>query len=347
MSEINIENANCTQLSLMSPVLLKKDKEEKEITQFSIEAYTGKPVDRWWGKLAINVKGIKAKKNIPVLLNHSSDKIVGYSTKTYKNDSFFVEGKFSSATESAKEVKNLAAEGFPWQASIGVRPLKILSIEEKAKHTVNGIELNGPAEVWLESEVFETSFVPLGADDDTNIAAFSKIVEKKQEQQTKNEVEMEITIEKLEKDFPELLQSIREDAVKGTSEELEKASNAETERVFAIAGEFFGREKTEKFKKIIETGVTVEQLKAISELSAKEEVQPEKKDDVKKEILKNLEVDGTENLGSETKESKPTNFMGAWQKIQKEEQCSSGDAMKKAVRLYPELYTKHAQGGKQ
>jgi len=222
MNEIEVKNARCTALEISAPVLLAQD----EAGGVEIEAYTGAAVDRWWGKLAIDVSGIQAKQQIPIFRGHNSDAIVGWSQKTWKDSSFRVAGKFSGSTDAAKEAKALAAEGFPWQASIGVRPLKVLSIEEKASHEVNGATLEGPAEIWIESEVFEVSFVPLGADDKTSIATFSKFTEPPQsDSQNKTpereDVKMELTLEKLETDAPDLLKQIQDRA---------RADGAEAER---------------------------------------------------------------------------------------------------------------------
>lgn len=142
--------------------------------KFQIEAYTGAVVERYWGKLAIDIDGIQAKASLPIFRNHEQNKIVGYSEKVWKDGSFFVSGKFSDVTEDAKEVKKLAAEGFPWQASIGVKPVEIFSLESGKQMAVNGNTVTGPAEIWTKSEVFETSFVPLGADSDTSVQTFHK-----------------------------------------------------------------------------------------------------------------------------------------------------------------------------
>lgn len=218
---IKLNNAKCTGLELQAPVELAK---EESGGDFEIKAYTGAVVDRWWGKLAIEVSGIKSKVQMPILLGHDTSKIVGYSISTRRGEDFRVVGKFSSVTDEAKRVKGLADEGFPWQASIGVRPIKVLSLEEKAETTVNGKKLKGPAEVWLESEVVETSFVPLGADDRTSVSRFSKFEEVQaptgaEHTTHEEELNMEITMEVLEKDAPELLASIKAD---GATQERER-----------------------------------------------------------------------------------------------------------------------------
>ncbi len=228
--EIQLDNAKCTKLSWLAPVQLKKEKDAgtKAVSEdFLIEAYTGIPVERWWGTLAIDVSGIKAKNQIPILLNHDPGQIVGYSTKTYKDKSFFVSGLFSEITDDGKKVKGLADEGFPWQASIGVQPLKIMSIEKDAKEKVNGKTVKGPAEIWLESEVFETSFVPLGADGNTSVSTFSKFEEVEQDKE-KEEKLMKITLEKLEKEAPDLLAQIRS---KAEEKGLEQGIETENKRI--------------------------------------------------------------------------------------------------------------------
>ena len=231
-TEIELKDAKCTKLSIQVPVTLARD--EKNNADFVIEAYTGAVVDRWWGKLAIDIDGIQAKNNIPVFRDHMRGNIVGYSNKTWKDGSFWVSGNFSKVTQHADEVKALAAEGFPWQASIGVRALKILSIEEGASHKVNGKKLEGPAEVWLQSQVFETSFVPLGGDADTSVAVFS-FEETAQPQpvgddppERKDEMAQEktpvvLTIDSLRADHPEIAKEL-----------LAEGATAERERIQAV-----------------------------------------------------------------------------------------------------------------
>lgn len=225
----NLADARCTKLSINSPVeMLKKDQEKDG--DFIITAYTGAVVDRWWGKLAIEVDGIEASDNMPIFRDHMRGKIVGYANKAWKDTSFFVSGYFSDATEHAKETRALADEGFPWQASIGVTPKKILSLEPGEKRKVNGKELEGPAEIWLESNVLETSFVPFGADGSTGVEVFSDFVEAEQASidnagqpaQQKKEHEMSnegtapvmITVESLRQDHPDMVSELMAEGAK-------------------------------------------------------------------------------------------------------------------------------------
>lgn len=340
MSEIDLKDAKCTGLSFQAPVLLAS--ENGEGNGFKIEAYTGEVVERWWGMLGIEVSGIKAKKKIPVLLNHDTSQIVGYSTNTFTDGSFFVIGKFSEVTEPAKEAKALAGEGFPWQASIGVRPLKIMALEAGGEMVVNGKKLKGPAEVWLESEVIETSFVPLGADSKTSISTFSKFTEQApqgaEHKTNKKEKAMEITMDTLAKDAPDLLAQIQTDAKKaGYDEGLAAGSKGERDRVTAILAE----EADEATKlQAVKDGLSVDGAYKLF-------FQAEKKK--KSEGLEKLETSTPETAGHQAKETdhddKETYF-SAVDAYQKENKCSRTDALKAIAKDRPALHAAFLTGGK-
>jgi len=226
---IDLHQAQANQVTLSAPVLLRDAPEGKVKTEFDITAYTGAVVDRWWGKLAIEVDGITAKARMPIFREHTRELIVGHSLSHRKeNGAFMVAGRFTGATDAAKEVQALANDGFPWQASIGVRPLKILSIEQGASARVNGQDLDGPAEIWMESEVFETSFVALGADDNTQVACFSQVNDTPAPagHNQGKEYDMEITLSLLESKAPDLLAQIRKDAADAAYKQGEEAGRA-------------------------------------------------------------------------------------------------------------------------
>lgn len=221
--KIEVSQAKCARLAFESAVhFLRDDSEAKSMTGFDIEAYTGAVVERWWGRLVVALEGISASQQMPIFLGHDHKEIVGYSTSASTDSSFRVQGVFSGATKASQEVKALAAEGFPWQASIGVMPKTILEIRENASMVVNGQEVLGPAEVWLESEVFETSFVPLGADSKTRVSVFSEF-EQQRAEPANNQQEQSMDLQKLKQDHPDLVQALSAEIVAGlTQETIEK-----------------------------------------------------------------------------------------------------------------------------
>lgn len=144
--------------------------------RFAILAYTGKLIDWGWHRFVIDLKGMKlAKAKVPCLHGHYGSSIVGTIDKGGSDASgFIVTGEFSRVpTSKGPEVLEHAREGFPWQASIGVQGVKVLHVDKGSTHKVNGQTVEGPCDVWLESSVFEVSFVPFGADDDTAAIAMS------------------------------------------------------------------------------------------------------------------------------------------------------------------------------
>ena len=146
---------------------------DQAIRLFSIDAYTGAVIDSHYGRLTFDVAGMKAKSKIPILREHQRDRIVGYGETFSQDQVFMVNGKFTAATPDGQECLALADEGYPWQASVGIRPVKIKTLKANETLVVNGKTLSGPAEVWTQSEVGEVSFVSLGADNNTSISVFS------------------------------------------------------------------------------------------------------------------------------------------------------------------------------
>lgn len=220
-------------MELSAPVeLAKKDGDKSDKKEFMITAYTGKPLDTWRGPLVFDVKGMQTKEKMPILREHARDRIVGFGTsfKDKSKSNFFVKGEFSETTEDAKEVHDLAVEGYPWQASVAVwaRKVKILE-DDKQSETVNGETIEGPAEIWTESDVGEVSFVTLGRDDNTAAITLSEKAErttveiinkveltsnhKNKEQGKMAEFEkITITHELLKSEAPELLAEIEDKA---------------------------------------------------------------------------------------------------------------------------------------
>jgi len=162
-------------LTLSAPLKLESSGEDEDPKSFMITAYTGRSIKIWSGKIIFDVSGMKAKAKFPVLREHARDRIVGLGTKTWKDEShLFMRGDFAKDSQDAIEVKSLAMQGFPWQASVGIWPEKIKVLDsEKETALVNGQKVEGPIEIWTQSRVGEVSFVALGADDETAAVVLS------------------------------------------------------------------------------------------------------------------------------------------------------------------------------
>ena len=143
--------------------------ENEDAYSFEMVANSGKAFDNWyWGKLALDLEGAKfTKSKFPVLYEHDTAKIVGFSGKPVidskgliiSNDNFtFIENPISS------EFANNAKQGFPYQASVRGNPIKIEFIEEGETSEVNGYKLKGPAYIWREWVYKESSVAVFGSE---------------------------------------------------------------------------------------------------------------------------------------------------------------------------------------
>ncbi len=140
--------------------------------RFSMTAYTGglMQVSRFSLPVVIDLSGLKAKAPFPVLRDHSMSRIVGHSDDvTISEPKLKLAGLISGAGPDATEVQAAAGNGFPWKASVGVRPDKMEFVGEGVTTKVNGKTFTGPLEVARKSTLMEVSFVAIGADQKTTV----------------------------------------------------------------------------------------------------------------------------------------------------------------------------------
>ena len=316
---------------------------------FLITAFTGAVMDRFWRPLVIVTAGIKTKPKLPALREHARDRVVGYVTKSWiDGQNLLMQGNYSEKTRDGQEVRDLQGEGFPWQASIGVWPSKIKVLEsDKESETVNGREIIGPAEIWLESYVREVSFCALGADDET--AAISLT-----ENQTKVPVSIEwagpnhkeeeampITLAQLEAEAPALLQEIRDQAQAGvTLAVLVAQEPAEAEKL-RVEGETRERQRVvEMLEYEGDAAITREAVKGGQTFAemVKLDRQAEKKG--REQALETMKGQTTLPLGQQSGQGGGggENFEAKVQQYMAGEKLSRADALKQAAREFPELH---------
>lgn len=156
----------------------------------------------------------------------------------------------------------------------------------------------------------------------------------------KDEDFMEYTIEGLAKDAPELLAEIEATAkAEGVKEGKKEGAESESSRVLALAKAHFG-EDGEKFEALVTSGVNLEQYKAMKDLQP----EPRSEEDLKAQILAELEADSAGDPGSGEGGEGPKDFMAAAKAIKESEGCTQKEAFSKAAKDYPELYEKHTGG---
>ena len=150
--------------------------EEDDGRSFTVVANSGKPMNGvpFWGTLAIQLDGIKAKRRVPALMDHDVTQRVGfYESSQLTANGLEMRGKFLKRSKLAQKVNTELRDGFPYEASVRLQPTKVEEIAAGASAEVNGEQLDGPAFIFRESELRETSLVTLGQDPHTAAAALS------------------------------------------------------------------------------------------------------------------------------------------------------------------------------
>lgn len=161
------------------PILEFKDKDEDgKPKTFSMEAYTGGIMpDIFGGSIAVDITGVnfQGKKRFPILEQHDWDKKIGVanSVPATENNKIFFDKINILSNDTAQEFSSNMADGFPYQASISVKPLKIEEVPEGESADVNGTKLKGPGIVIRTSNFREASVCVFGRDSNTKVAALS------------------------------------------------------------------------------------------------------------------------------------------------------------------------------
>lgn len=154
-------------------LLAAAEGDAKKLRRFHMTAYTGGAMRFWWADVpvVVEIAGLKGMdRSRPIFKDHSPALIVGHTTKITAGKTIELDGVVSGTGRVAQEVVEAADNDFPWQASIGVDIERIEEVEAGASVEVNGQTFAGPLLVVRAGTFKETSFVALGADDETDAA---------------------------------------------------------------------------------------------------------------------------------------------------------------------------------
>ena len=222
-------------------------KDDEDALKLDMTIYSGGIIkNHWyWDNLAIDLEGLSFQsKKIPILENHDTSKKIAFSEDILVGKEFGVKVNpdkttFLDTTVSL-DFQRDSKKGFPFQASISVNPSEIQRLGKGETAEVNGFTMKGPdATIFRKAVVNEGSVCVFGWDNKTQSSAFSKeevdvdidiignmsegeatpkeenveIKETELNSNSKEEGQMEKkTLVELEKDYPELLASVRKDA---------------------------------------------------------------------------------------------------------------------------------------
>ena len=142
-----------------------------KVPTFTMDAYTGGAMnlDGWQHPVVIDQDGWQdIQGSLPILRDHDFSQLVGHTAETkVVNGVLTASGSISAANQHSKEVADSAANGFPWQASVGANVIKNQFIPEGGTAQANGKTWQGPINIARRTSLSELSFVPLGADRNT------------------------------------------------------------------------------------------------------------------------------------------------------------------------------------
>lgn len=134
-------------------------------------AYTGGRlhVDQFPHPAVVDLSTLQADRaNYPIHLDHVRSQRVGHTTAITVDQRITAQGLVSGANEHASEVVTSGDNGFPWQASIGVRfdNSNVSFVRAGQSVIVNGKSVSGPVYVVKNGTLSEISFVSVGGDED-------------------------------------------------------------------------------------------------------------------------------------------------------------------------------------
>ena len=160
------------------------DDAEKKMPHFRMIAYTGglMRIAGFVHPVVVDLEGLAIdRQDIPVRLDHNHRQGVGHTQRVaIENGELIAEGLISRDTSWARDVAKSAANGFPWQASIGAAVLDAEFIPNGQKVNVNGRTFDGPVHVVRQAVLKEISFVDSGADSATSARIAANRTDKEQ-----------------------------------------------------------------------------------------------------------------------------------------------------------------------
>lgn len=185
--------------------------EEKSPPTLCVLAYSGGPLDLGYCTMYCDADGATLPASMPILRQHDAAKIVGQSCSPIEkaaSGAITIKAAFMPTVHAA-EVRDCAAAGMRWQASMGFRPdyesAQWLDSAD-AKSSVNGRDVCGPNVVIARKwSLKEASIVPLGADGQTSatVMAFADPQQIKQNRRNPMAEPTSATVQQLRAAFPD------------------------------------------------------------------------------------------------------------------------------------------------
>lgn len=142
--------------------------------RFAIEAYDGGPlpVDGFDLPVIVDLATLTYPDSIPILIDHTADveHTMGCTDSiTHDGHTMQMTGPVTATSVLALDVVAQADKGQRWQASIGIRVGELQEIQAGQLIVINKQSFRGPVLIARNSQMFETSVLPAGADWTTTV----------------------------------------------------------------------------------------------------------------------------------------------------------------------------------
>jgi len=246
-----LELPQTVQLEERQLIQLQKPDEDGR-RAFLMLGYTGARVNLGFIDAVFDLTGMETADQTVIFRQHDPNRIVGMA-KAEVTENVTLLGEFFDTPDS-KAIQNLGDQGFPWQASVGLRALEAELVLEDEEVEVNGRLEQGPFVHVKRSKLKESSFVPLGADENTFAVALSDQDGVLTLHPKKGEV-----MSKESQTTPEAQASL-EERQQGLQEERQQGLQEERQRVTDILAAF--PDDPEYASKQVQAGVSLLEAKA-------------------------------------------------------------------------------------
>lgn len=227
-------------------------------TRFSGVAYSGGLIPQFgaFGDAAIDLATLQPSDRLFMLVNHDPNERAGHGRVWIEGNALHVEGQFAKSTEAGRQIAAEFRDGAPWQLSVG---LQYQAQRPKEPVLVNGQTLSVKT-LFAHAAVREVSFVPMGADPHTFVAAFAADLTPEDESLS---TELESKIESLQQDNADLQaklaaeKSAREKAESELSAVRMSARLNTLKQYFALLGRDYTDEAVKPYLDMPESALTL------------------------------------------------------------------------------------------
>ena len=199
-------------------------------------AYSGGVIPQYgfYGDACIDLASLRLPSgDLFALVDHDPTQRAGKFASRIEGNAIIVEGELFAATDAGREVAALMSEGAPWQMSVGIQA-ETDSAEKKRPIACNGQTLDVNT-IFRNASLREVSFVPVGADPNTHVQAFSRNLAGTLDPTVPHSGDTDMTIEELQTQIADLSAKLEAETTARQQAETALQANQLAARTAAIA----------------------------------------------------------------------------------------------------------------